>query len=243
MRKDRSNKWGQGALCVALVTCAMLISTSAFATGFEYKLVNKKSQTDGEPPTLVLQATDIVNSAKIEIKSSSAKNKTVKVGRMNPGATKAIPLRVGKGAHTFTVKISAEGAEVLWESKVMRNHMAGCTLGRTNMSNCVLKAADLKGASIAFANLSYADLERADLSGTDLSQTDLSWANLSGANLKCAHLEGSNLFKVLINGADLKEADLRGVQFLQCPQLVTARNWQSAYRDQDLACGAGIPNR
>ena len=110
MRKDRSNKWGQGALCAALVTCAMLISTSAFATGFEYKLVNKKSQTDGEPPTLVLQATDIVNSAKIELKSATAKNQTVKVGRMNPGATKAIPLKVGKGTHTITVKISAEGA-------------------------------------------------------------------------------------------------------------------------------------
>ena len=87
------------------------------------------------------------------------------------------------------------------------------------------------------------DLEGVDLSGADLKDADLRGANLSGANLKGAHLEGSNLFKVLIDSADLKEADLRGVQFLQCPQLVTARNWQSAYRDQDLACGAGIPNR
>ena len=97
---------------------------------------------------------------------------------------------------------------------------------------------DLSGAA-----LRGLDLEGADLSGADLKDADLRGANLSGANLKDAHLEGSNLFKVLIDGADLKEADLRGVQFLQCPQLVTARNWQSAYRDQDLACGAAIPNR
>ncbi len=87
------------------------------------------------------------------------------------------------------------------------------------------------------------DLEGADLSGADLKNADLRGANLSGANLKGAHLEGANLFKVIIDGADLGEADLRGVQFLQCPQLVTAHNWQSAYRDEDLACGAAIPSR
>ncbi len=97
---------------------------------------------------------------------------------------------------------------------------------------------DLSGAA-----LRGLDLEGADLSGADLKDADLRGANLSGANLSGAHLEGSNLFKVIINGADLGEADLRGVQFLQCPQLVTAHNWQSAYRDQDLACGAAIPSR
>ncbi len=87
------------------------------------------------------------------------------------------------------------------------------------------------------------DLEGADLSGADLRRADLRGANLSGANLTGAHLEGSNLFKAIINGADLNEADLRGVQFLQCPQLESAHNWQSAYRDEDLACGAAIPRR
>ena len=87
------------------------------------------------------------------------------------------------------------------------------------------------------------DLEGANLSGADLKDADLRGANLSGANLKGAHLEGSNLFKAIINGADLNEADLRGVQFLQCPQLESAHNWQSAYRNQDLACGAAIPSR
>ena len=86
------------------------------------------------------------------------------------------------------------------------------------------------------------DLEGADLSGADLKDADLRGANLSGANLKGARLDGANLFKVIIDGADLGGADLRRVQFLQCPQLQSARNWQSAYRDQELACGAAIPS-
>ncbi len=87
------------------------------------------------------------------------------------------------------------------------------------------------------------DLEGADLSGADLKDADLRGANLSDANLTAAHLEGSNLFKAIIKDADLNEADLRGVQFLQCPQLESAHNWQSAYRDEELACGAAIPSR
>ena len=76
----------------------------------------------------------------------------------------------------------------------------------------------------------------------DLTGGALRGANLSGANLNGAHLEGANFFKVIIDDADLKEANLRGVQFLQCPQLQSARNWQSSYRDEDLACGAAIPS-
>ncbi len=99
-------------------------------------------------------------------------------------------------------------------------------------------AIDLSGGA-----LRGLDLEGADLSGADLKDADLRGANLSGANLKGAHLDGANLFKVIIDGADLGEADLRGVQFLQCPQLQSTHNWQSATRDEDLACDAPIPSR
>ena len=86
------------------------------------------------------------------------------------------------------------------------------------------------------------DLKGADLSGADLRDADLRGANLSGANLTGAQLDGANLFKTKIDGADLNEADLRGAQFLQCAQLESAHNWQAAYRDEDLACGAAIPH-
>ena len=85
------------------------------------------------------------------------------------------------------------------------------------------------------------DLAGADLSGANLSGADLRGASLSGANLVDARLEGANLFKVMLDGADLNRANLSGAQFLHCGQIEVAHNWQSAYRDEELACGAAIP--
>ena len=95
-------------------------------------------------------------------------------------------------------------------------------------------------------DLSRAGLRGLDLSGFDLSRTDLRDADLrgtncSGANLAGAHLERANLFKAVLDGADLAGAFLYGAQFLNCAQLVVARNWQSAFRDDELACAAPIP--
>jgi uncharacterized protein YjbI with pentapeptide repeats len=95
---------------------------------------------------------------------------------------------------------------------------------------------DLSGASLRGLDLSGADLTHADLTGADLRGTILSRASLSGADLS-----GANCFKAMLNGADFGQARLSGVQFLTCAQLVAARNWQSAVRDADLACGAPLP--
>ena len=97
-------------------------------------------------------------------------------------------------------------------------------------------------------DLSRAGLRGLDLSGFDLSRTDLRGAdlrgtNLSGANLSDAHLDGANLFKAVLDDADLAGAFLNGAQFLDCGQLVASRNWQSAFRDDALACGASILDR
>jgi uncharacterized protein YjbI with pentapeptide repeats len=97
---------------------------------------------------------------------------------------------------------------------------------------------DLSQAGLRGLDLSGFELARADLRGADLRGT-----NLSGANLSGAHLEGANLFKAALDGADLAAAFLYGAQFLNCAQLVTTRNWQSAFRDDALACGAAIPKR
>ena len=100
------------------------------------------------------------------------------------------------------------------------------------------EAPDLSRAGLRGLDLSGFDLSRADLRGADLRGT-----NLSGANLLGAHLDGANLFKAVLDGADLAGAFLNGAQFLNCAQLVVARNWQSAFRDDELACGASIPDR
>ena len=96
---------------------------------------------------------------------------------------------------------------------------------------------DLSRAGLRGLDLSGFDLSRADLRGADLRGT-----NLSGANLSVAHLEAANFFKAVLDGADLAGAFLNGAQFLNCAQLVGARNWQSVFRDDALACGAPVPD-
>lgn len=97
------------------------------------------------------------------------------------------------------------------------------------------EAPDLTGAALRGLDLSRFDLSRADLRGADLRGTKCCDTDLSGA-----HLEGANLFKVL-DGAELAGAFLDRTQFLNCAQLVVARNWQLAFRDGELGCGAAIP--
>jgi uncharacterized protein YjbI with pentapeptide repeats len=97
-------------------------------------------------------------------------------------------------------------------------------------------------------NFSRAGLRGLDLSGFDLSQADLRQADLRGtslsqANLSRAHLDGANFFKAILDHADLAGAFLYEAQFLNCAQLIVARNWQSAFRDDALACGAPVPDR
>ena len=96
-------------------------------------------------------------------------------------------------------------------------------------------------------DLSRAGLRGLDLSGFDLAQADLQGADLRGtkfcdADLSGAHLEGANLFKAVLDGANFAEAFLAGAQFLNCAQLIVTRNWQAAFRDETLACGAAIPD-
>jgi hypothetical protein len=97
-------------------------------------------------------------------------------------------------------------------------------------------------------NLSRAGLRGLDLSGFDLSRADLRGADLRGtkfcdADLSGADLEGANFFKAVLDGADFAGAYLTEAQFLNCAQLVVSRNWQSAFRDETLTCGASIPDR
>src|SRR5260370_37873769 len=96
-----------------------------------------------------------------------------------------------------------------------------------------LSRAALRGLDLSGFDLSHADLRGADLRGTKCANTDLSGARL----------EGANFFKAVLDDADLAGAFLFGAQFLNCAQVIVTRNWQSAFRDVALACGATIPDR
>ena len=92
-------------------------------------------------------------------------------------------------------------------------------------------SASLRGLDLAKVDFAEANLRKADLRGT----------TLSGAVLIAADLADANFFKAALNGANLFAANLIGARFLSCAQLVATQNWQSAFRDPDLACGAAIP--
>jgi len=96
-----------------------------------------------------------------------------------------------------------------------------------------LSGAGLRGLDLSELNLSGVDLRAADLRGTRLCDADLSGA----------HLDGANFFKTVLDGANFTGAFLTEAQFLNCAQLIITRNWQAAFRDETLACGAAIPDR
>src|SRR5262249_36616398 len=96
---------------------------------------------------------------------------------------------------------------------------------------------DLSGARLRSRGLSGFNLRGADLRGADLRGAIGRAGDRTGA-----HLDGANLFKAALDGADLAGAFLGGAQFLNCAQLVLTRNWQSAFRDAALSCGATIPD-
>jgi uncharacterized protein YjbI with pentapeptide repeats len=102
--------------------------------------------------------------------------------------------------------------------------------------------ADIK-PDLASAQLRGLDLSSADLSDADLHAADLRGTILRAARLTRARLDGANLFKAVLEEADLDGAVLLEAQFLNCAQLVSARNWATAHRDPSLACGAAIPVR
>ncbi|WP_405812602.1 MULTISPECIES: pentapeptide repeat-containing protein [unclassified Streptomyces] len=102
-----------------------------------------------------------------------------------------------------------------WEN----SHLAKCDL-----SEALLRGANLANVNFYYSNLSRADLGHANLSGaairhdTTFSNADFSAADLTDADLNHGILTGvklakANLTHTNLSGADLRGADLRDVDF------------------------------
>jgi hypothetical protein len=89
----------------------------------------------------------------------------------------------------------------------------------------------LTGANLAGAYLREAKLDDSDLRGAKLNAADLQGAELVGADLFHAHLRWANL----------RAATLIDAVGLSCCMLKRAKDWESAYRDEALACGCELP--
>jgi len=121
-----------------------------------------------------------------------------------------------------------------------KSHIAVLKQGVTGWNEWRAKHPEIR-PELANANFCGQDLANVNLLAADLRKVDLRGANLSGATLVGANLEGADFFKAVLDGADLSGANLVGARSLNCWQLETTRNWQSALRDPDLSCGAPIP--
>jgi hypothetical protein len=160
----------------------------------------------------------------------------------------------------FMVEAILSGADLsgakLYAADLSDASLIGADLSDASLIGTGLPGADLDGADLSGADLYAANLSGANLSGTDLSDTSLTLADLSDARLIGANLSGTDLSEADLSGTDLSEANLVGVRFWvakteeaqtpdararACNQLAAALNWQSAYRDQTMACGAPIP--
>ena len=52
-----------------------------------------------------------------------------------------------------------------------------------------------------------------------------------------------SIYNAVLDGANLAGPFLYDAQFLNCARLIVTRNWQSAFRDETLACGVALPER
>jgi uncharacterized protein YjbI with pentapeptide repeats len=178
--------------------------------------------------------------------------------------TKASCTRVNlQGANLVRANLARANLEGVNLDEV---NLKGANLQRADLLNTGLFKTNLRNADLRNANLQEADFERAYASGVDFSEADLRWtdlrrtyfvwadlrkadlfmANLHSTSLHGASLIGAKLRKAELSGADLSEADLKMADLrealnLDCEQLKEAENWQLAYRDERLACGASIP--
>lgn len=131
-------------------------------------------------------------------------------------------------------------------------YLRGVKLPHAQLMYAVFMCADLRRADFQRANLAEANFRGAILQATDfreailldadLRETLLQVADLRGALLKRTNLTRALLSGAQLQGADLEQADLREVTAIGCGQLKQANNWQKAYRDEELACGAVIPS-
>ena len=80
--------------------------------------------------------------------------------------------------------------------------LSDADLGGADLSDADLSNADLSSTDLGLANLSSADFSNADLSGADFSNADLSLASLSGADLGGANFTDADLSSVNFGGAD-----------------------------------------
>lgn len=149
--------------------------------------------------------------------------------------------------------------------------LAGVRLDNSNLDGADLTDVDMRDAQAAGANFVMAIADRGNFSGTnfsgakmdrlqarratfnsanfagvaadnaDFSRAIMGTVNLVDSSLREANLSAADLPNCNLLGADLLRANLKRSSGLNCSGLQSAKNWESSYRDVELACHAPIP--
>lgn len=133
---------------------------------------------------------------------------------------------------------------------------------RTSVEYSNFTGANMVGAVCKDATFSGSQLERCALASTDLrdcnfKNVNFHYASLDGARLMRSKFEGASFYRAILTSADFRRAyfyqakfddanvayaDFRNSKQLKCEQLTKALGWENSYRDEELACGAEVPD-
>jgi len=111
------------------------------------------------------------------------------------------------------------------------------------LRNAFLKDADLSAIDLSGTSLNGASLQRANLEGADLSDAYIGTADFQDANLRSATLANARFGKMTISqngsqpafeGANLREADLRGIRDATANTFRGAKTLYKARMDDEL---------
>lgn len=118
-----------------------------------------------------------------------------------------------------------------------KTHCRDSNFNAADLSQAVLLGTDFRDSHMEGARFTGASLENADLMRCDCRNAYFHAANLKNANLRRAKLAQADFTE-----AKLTYANLLDVTELTCEQLILAIDWETTYRDTDLACGEAIPD-
>ncbi|MEQ9328797.1 MAG: pentapeptide repeat-containing protein [Rhodospirillales bacterium] len=146
------------------------------------------------------------------------------------GNAEGADLRNLSGNSILAMNASFLGAD-LRNASFVDAELSGVAFGQAQLTGATFRRASLQGT-----NFRAAVLRDVRFIGASLVRADFLDADLTGASFRSADLDQADF-----TDAVLIEADLRGTENLTCNQLVLARDWELALRDEALACGAQIP--
>jgi len=155
----------------------------------------------------------------------------------------------------WNVLISASGMSGNYGRKraLQELHEEGISLEGVDLSHALLSDLSLHKARMSESSFVQADLSRASFVGTKFNRADFTLADIKGvdftnAELRCtlfceADMGADKNGPLVLKGANIKYADFTGARSLDCEQILSAENHETALLPEGQECGGFNENR